>query len=830
MANTVQTTFPGVYTQIIDQSFLAPETSRFHAGLVGVASKGPFNIATRVRSLKEFRQLFGEPVASQTIGGVGTDFFLADAVGMISDFTDGIYIVRVGHEYETMTSASCSGWAGTGADPYSIYHQTAGTTDPLHTIYMSASAALAVKSVFAANSNQLWIKVTQTGRKSSVNLQVDNPASGWDGAVRKAYVTTVNTAANEFVDDYVGGDLEYSTLTDAADEAQTTLFGYVFGNGTTANQPIFTSLTNNVYGTKGKHKLWLQYNTTTGTQYPGASFALQMGDLLKIAQDGKATTYEARIKQIVGGIITEGDETAPAGVTDGYTIYFEPSNGTQIGYQVVSLADNYDEGDSTLAGRANIYKVKTSTPQEPAKAAYITAATAGEWANGSDKTVGLYVKVLPGSKAGTKKFEVYENSALMEVWDNLLFYANDNPGLDITVDFAETKINDVSQYITVAVITSANVVPANTSDPWDTGLSPTFVDNDTTRSMPAATVTGTTGDSYGQINHGGAYGLQGSFLNGWNGQIVDASDLVGGYDPVTDSLTGIQQFEDVDNINVDTLSAPGYTHQEDVGLAVRQELVRVAAKINAEAMIDIPDNLNLYQATDWHNGAGAYTAQGKIDSRNASCYWNWFKVSDRFAADAEATKWLPPSIGALRCLAWTFRNEKPWFAAAGENRGLLPEALDVRYRKVSTEAKNSSYGDGNSVNGIYLNRNRIMLFGERTMQRAESKLTALHSMILVNYIVKNLSELARKFVFDPNDPELLQQITLAFTEFLDKVKNERGLENYNLVIDETNNTADTRNRREVIVDLYVIPTDAVERIFINATVRESGANLEALNG
>jgi len=138
------------------------------------------------------------------------------------------------------------------------------------------------------------------------------------------------------------------------------------------------------------------------------------------------------------------------------------------------------------------------------------------------------------------------------------------------------------------------------------------------------------------------------------------------------------------------------------------------------------------------------------------------------------------------------------------------------------------YGNGNSVNPILLTRGRILVFGERTLQRLESKLTAIHSNHLVYTVVKGLSDLARRFVFDPNDVELITQVKLVFTEFLDKVKNERGMEAYNLVIDETNNTPDSRNRRELNVDLYLIPTDTVERIFINAIVRESGANLTSV--
>jgi hypothetical protein len=65
MATTVNPkTFPGVYTQITDDSFVQPAASRFRPGLIGVATKGPFNTPTAVRSLKEFRLLFGAPLTT----------------------------------------------------------------------------------------------------------------------------------------------------------------------------------------------------------------------------------------------------------------------------------------------------------------------------------------------------------------------------------------------------------------------------------------------------------------------------------------------------------------------------------------------------------------------------------------------------------------------------------------------------------------------------------------------------------------------------------------------------------------------------------------------
>jgi phage tail sheath protein FI len=217
---------------------------------------------------------------------------------------------------------------------------------------------------------------------------------------------------------------------------------------------------------------------------------------------------------------------------------------------------------------------------------------------------------------------------------------------------------------------------------------------------------------------------------------------------------------------------------------------------------------------------------GTIDAANLAVYFNWFNIVDVFTGNV---KLVPPTIGALRCLAFTFSHDKPWYAAAGETRGLLPEALSVQYDRVSGDARQAMYGAGNSVNPILRMRNQILLWGERTMQIAESKLSQVHAVILVNYVVNGLAAIGRRYVFDPNDAELLTLIRLAFSEFLDKVRNERGLEDYNLVIDSRNNNADTRNQRQVIVDLAIIPTDVAERIFINATVKESGAVLNAVN-
>ena len=81
------------------------------------------------------------------------------------------------------------------------------------------------------------------------------------------------------------------------------------------------------------------------------------------------------------------------------------------------------------------------------------------------------------------------------------------------------------------------------------------------------------------------------------------------------------------------------------------------------------------------------------------------------------------------------------------------------------------------------------------------------------------------FIFHPIR---LTNINLEVTKFLESVKNGRGVEDYNVVIDESNNTADTRNNRSAVVDLYIIPVDSLERLYINAIVYQSGVDLQSI--
>lgn len=726
--------FPGVYVQVFDQSFLSETASSFRCGLIGVAERGAFDTPTATRSFKDFVRQFG--------GKVSAGNFMAQSASFLSAYSDGTVCVRVGNRYATKATANVTG---------------SGT------------------AIFTANANLFnvsdYVRLTQEGKVTSINLKVASVV----GNEVFFYTGAGYTSSGTVSDAYTAATASTSPGADAANAAEGFLRRLTYsgvpvlvGTGTLTVSAVKNSSTASVSSSS---------LTTSGAFWNGGQ-GVAVGDVLKLVEASKSTTREVLVKAI----------TPYSNGANG-TIEFETAGLANIGYQPVYMQDDYTA--------ARLYKAnKTGSVFNTSLAVQLYAATEGTWANTSG-TSGLQVLVSPGSNDDTKKFLVYENGALVETIDRLTFD-------DTTAtSYAETVINADSSYLTCAVLDGTEP-PANTLSGWNSG---------------SASPAGNT------INVA-------TFAQGANGENPTASDYIGTFNASTEQGTGLKSFADVVDdlpVNVIAVADSFDITSNKVGAStpgIPQEATRIARQIHAVHVFSVPSGVNARSAKDWHNARGTYTSTGvRLDDSYAAIYWNWVKTTDPFDG---STLYLPAHLAACTRFADTFDRFAPWFAAAGEVRGIIPFASDVEWGRISEDAKQAFYGNGQSINAILKTRNSILVFGDRTLQRAESKLTALHSQFLVNYIVYNLGQRGRKFVFEPNDDTLLAQIASDFSQFLDGVKVGRGIEAYNLVVDHSNNTAATRNAREVNVDLSVIPTDVAERIYLNITVRESGGILNSI--
>lgn len=792
--------FPGFYPTVIDQSFAPVTLSRFRGGLVGVANKGPFNTPTLVNSLTEYQQKFG----TSDVSAADWQGQLAVAAATIADFSGSSMVVRVGHQYEQVGTL-ISGLAASGTILAVTFanHLTVGDFLRILEPGSETSVNLEVASI-SGNNVTLTAAVDVTYDPNAVVFKSDqldaaNSAeaflTAFDFVTREVgqhVSATVSGTKGEFTFE-VTDDLskvQISTIVAAGGFATVTTasaHNYLVGDQISIANVTSTAELNGTYTvTEVNSSLIFKYATLTtfsgsGTPISGimTTAALSAGDFIKIHDSTHLDTGEVLVKSVV-----------PNNTTGGCTVTLYPSSSTASGYQALTLQANYTA--------AKIYKVKRANGTGAGgtfatyRVLHLFASSEGTWANSDPVTnTNLVVQVGPGTANGSKKLMVFYNTQLVETLDNLTVD-------DSTADtYLPTYVNAHSQYVRVGYL----------------GYGDDFLvaDNPPDGITPANTLNG-----WNIANLGGAVNVA-NFSNGYNGAYTTNADWVGELEPSTDLYTGLLSFKNnTDNIP-NVVAAPGATDTD-----IQQNLVALARTINAEAILDVPSTFNPRQYADWRNAEGQFIDRVKIDDWHGALFGNWTEQADPFV---DETRVVPPSISVLRCLARTFNQDKPWFAAAGDVRGFIDNAVGIQFITINASSKTADYNS--QVNLLLSDAGRIQVYGDKTLQVADSKLSELHVAILVNYIVANIGAIGKQFIFDPNDTVLLSQLNQAVSQFMDGILNERGVEQYRLVVDTSNNNSATRNLRNVIIDLAIVPVSTAERVFLNLTVNRSGAQLNS---
>lgn len=191
---------------------------------------------------------------------------------------------------------------------------------------------------------------------------------------------------------------------------------------------------------------------------------------------------------------------------------------------------------------------------------------------------------------------------------------------------------------------------------------------------------------------------------------------------------------------------------------------------------------------------------------------------------------VPPSHMALRTLAYNDQVAYPWFAPAGLQRGVVSNATSVGYVDESGKfvPVRLSGGQNDTLYNSSINPIRIMpdgaivVYGQKTRQPYSSATDRINVVRLENYLRYNLDILARPFLFEPNDAVTRESARLAFERFLSELVTLRGIDDFLVVCDETNNTPSRIDRNELWIDVIFSPTRAIEFIYIPMRIVNTG--------
>ena len=209
----------------------------------------------------------------------------------------------------------------------------------------------------------------------------------------------------------------------------------------------------------------------------------------------------------------------------------------------------------------------------------------------------------------------------------------------------------------------------------------------------------------------------------------------------------------------------------------------------------------------------------EIDSNYTCSYYPWVKYFD---ADNSVYLYLPPTRDVVRNFAFTDNTKYPWFAAAGWNRGDL-ETNAVKPKKTLKLEEQDTLYDGriNFVNSFA--NEGMKIWGDKNMQEHESQMNRISKRRLLLHIRKLCAIAAIGLIFDPNDNTTKQSFESAVTPALDNVMSNRGITDWRLEIDDSQ---EARDRLELPAVIYLKPQPNLEYITINFVITPQGVSFD----
>lgn len=192
---------------------------------------------------------------------------------------------------------------------------------------------------------------------------------------------------------------------------------------------------------------------------------------------------------------------------------------------------------------------------------------------------------------------------------------------------------------------------------------------------------------------------------------------------------------------------------------------------------------------------------------------------------------VPPSHMMLRTIVNSDAKSYQWFAPAGTRRGGVDNATSVGYLDAATsEFKTVALYEGlrNVMHDVKINPIAtmpgvgIVNYGQYTRARNASSLDRINVARLVCYLRRQLSILAKPYLFEPNDAQTRREIKASAESLLLELVGQRALYDFIVVCDESNNTPSRIDRSELYMDIAIEPVKAVEFIFIPLRLKNTG--------
>lgn len=303
-----------------------------------------------------------------------------------------------------------------------------------------------------------------------------------------------------------------------------------------------------------------------------------------------------------------------------------------------------------------------------------------------------------------------------------------------------------------------------------------------------------------------------------------ADGTVTGNELIAEMMEALKLYENGEEIDVNMLI------DGDKPLDIKRKLIEICEKRkDCMAILDCPYETVVNNRsnepedlTEWRKGIGRYVVDNLNENTSyASLYGNWIEIYDQYN---KKYRWIPVAGHVAGIYAHTDDVTDPWWAPAGLNRAIL--------NSVRRLAWNPKMGDRdmlykNGINPIvsFAGQGKVV-WGQKTMLDKSSAFNRVNVRRLFIVLEKAISTAAKYFLFEPNDEITRAQLKSMVEPFLRDVKARRGVYDYKVICDETNNTPERIDRNELWATILIKPTRVAEFIVLQFVALKTGASFE----
>lgn len=337
------------------------------------------------------------------------------------------------------------------------------------------------------------------------------------------------------------------------------------------------------------------------------------------------------------------------------------------------------------------------------------------------------------------------------------------------------------------------------------------------------------------INHAQDVSSNVADATGWGGSAVGTT-FTQGADSYTVSLSGGTLGDVSDSDRITAYDRFANAEEIDISLvvtgaanlAVVQHCIDNLAEYRKDCVVFCsPTRANVVSVgiSDAANNVIAYRTAMNRSTSYAVMDGSWKYQFDKYN---NVYRWVPMNgdIAGL-CVRTDFERD-PWFSPAGFNRGQIKNVVKLSFNPDKTD-RDELYKNG--INPIVTFRGEgTVLYGDKTMLSKPSAFDRINVRRLFIVLEKAIARAAKYSLFEFNDEFTRAQFVALIEPYLRDVQGRRGIYDFRVVCDETNNTPEVIDRNEFVGDIYIKPARSINFIQLNFVAVRTGVAFEEVVG